>query len=30
MGGHDETSENTAVTWDSAFTAPTPGQAPAF
>lgn len=23
--GHDETSENTLVTWDSAYTAPTPG-----
>jgi hypothetical protein len=29
LTGHDETSENTAVTWDStAFTAPTPGTVP--
>jgi hypothetical protein len=28
--GHDETSENTAVTWDSAFSAPTPGTIPAL
>ncbi len=28
--GHDETSENTAVTWDSTFTAPTPGTVPTF
>jgi len=28
--GHDETSENTAMTWDTTFTAPTPGQVPAF
>jgi hypothetical protein len=27
-GGDDETSENTAVTWDTAFTAPTPGSVP--
>jgi len=26
--GHDETSENTAVTWDTTFTAPTPGTIP--
>jgi len=26
--GDDETSENTAMTWDATFTAPTPGQAP--
>jgi len=33
VGGHDETSEDTAVTWDgapgNAFSAPTPGQVPA-
>ena len=28
--GHDETSENTAVTWDSSFSAPTPGVVPAL
>jgi hypothetical protein len=28
--GHDETSEDTAVTWDTTFTAPTPNQAPAL
>ena len=28
--GHDETSENTAVTWDSSFSAPTPGTVPAL
>lgn len=28
LTGHDETSENTGVTWDSAFTAPTPGVVP--
>ena len=28
--GHDETSEATSATWDTAFTAPTPGVAPAF
>ena len=28
--GDDETSEDTAVTWDSAFTAPTPGTVPAL
>lgn len=28
VGGDDETSENTAVTWDTAFTAPTPGSVP--
>jgi len=27
-GGDDETSENTAVTWDTAYTAPTPGAVP--
>ncbi len=27
--GHDETSEHTDVTWDTTFTAPTPGQIPA-
>jgi uncharacterized protein len=26
--GHDETSEDTSVTWDSAFSAPTPGSVP--
>ncbi len=25
IGGHDETTENTALTWDQTFTAPTPG-----
>lgn len=30
LGGHDETSEQTGVTWDSAaYTAPTPGTVPA-
>lgn len=29
MLGDDETSENTAMTWDTAFTAPTPGIVPA-
>jgi len=28
VAGDDETSENTAVTWDTAFTAPTPGSVP--
>ena len=28
--GDDETSENTRMTWDSTFTAPTPGTAPTF
>lgn len=28
LGGDDETSEDTSVTWDSTFTAPTPGQVP--
>ncbi len=28
--GDDETSEDTRMTWDSAFTAPTPNQAPTF
>jgi hypothetical protein len=28
LTGDDETSENTAVTWDSTFTAPTPGAVP--
>jgi hypothetical protein len=26
--GDDETSENTAMTWDTTYTAPTPGQVP--
>ncbi|HEY4056709.1 MAG TPA: lamin tail domain-containing protein, partial [Kofleriaceae bacterium] len=29
LDGDDETSENTAMTWDTAFTAPTPGTVPA-
>jgi len=29
IDGDDETSENTAMTWDSTFTAPTPGAVPA-
>ena len=28
--GDDETSENTAMTWDTMFSAPTPGQVPTF
>jgi uncharacterized protein len=28
LDGHDETSEDSAVTWDTAFTAPTPGALP--
>jgi hypothetical protein len=28
--GHDETSEDTSMTWDSTFTAPTPGSIPAL
>jgi hypothetical protein len=30
LTGHDETSEDTATTWDSTFTAPTPGTVPTF
>lgn len=29
IAGHDETSEDTSVTWDATFTAPTPGTVPA-
>lgn len=29
LGGHDETSEDTAATWDTTYTAPTPGTVPA-
>jgi len=30
LTGHDETSEHTEVTWDSSFSAPTPGSVPAL
>jgi hypothetical protein len=30
IGGDDETSEDTRMTWDTTFTAPTPGQVPAL
>jgi hypothetical protein len=30
IGGDDETSEDTSVTWDTVYTAPTPGTIPAF
>ncbi|MEP6861953.1 MAG: lamin tail domain-containing protein [Deltaproteobacteria bacterium] len=30
LTGHDETSEATSATWDTTFTAPTPGSIPAF
>ena len=30
LGGDDETSEDTRMTWDSTFTAATPGAAPTF
>jgi hypothetical protein len=28
VGGDDETSENTAITWDTTYTVPTPGATP--
>jgi hypothetical protein len=30
ISGHDETSEATSATWDTTFTAPTPGTIPAL